>query len=236
MEKTRINKYLAAIGIGSRRKIDDLIEQGEIFVNGERALPGIVVNEEDKIIVSGKEISAKAEKKVYYMLNKPQKVVCAVSDEREKTVVQLINDNRRIFPVGRLDMDTEGLLILTNDGDLYNKIIHPRAEVYKTYFVRCRGNLNSEKIEALKNGVELDDGITLPAIVKVFKSEEKFSELEISIREGRNRQIRRMIDKVGSRVLYLRRNSIGKLKLDRELKIGEYRELTKEELNYLYSL
>ncbi len=236
MEKVRINKYLASLGIGSRRKIDEMIEDRLVIVNGNVAKHGDAVSEEDKIVVDGRVIEGREEEKVYYMLHKPQKVVSAVTDQREKTVIDIIKDKRRIFPIGRLDLDTEGLLIVTNDGELYNRVVHPRAEIFKTYFAKVRGSITDSEIEQLKNGVELEDGMTLPAKVKLFKRDEKYSEIEISIREGRKRQIRRMLDKVNHRVFYLKRNSIGELKLDRDLKPGEYRELTKTELNYLQQL
>lgn len=236
MEKVRINKYLASLGIGSRRKIDEMIDNRLVIVNGSVAKHGDAVSEEDKIVVDGRVIENKEEEKVYYMLNKPQKVVSAVSDPREKTVVEIIKDKRRVFPIGRLDLDTEGLLIVTNDGELYNRVVHPRAELFKTYFAKIRGMITDIEIEQLQKGIELDDGMTLPAKVKLFKREERYSEIEISIREGRKRQIRRMLDKVNHRVFYLKRNAIGELKLDRDLKPGEYRELTKVELNYLQGL
>lgn len=235
-EKMRINKYLAGLGVGSRREIDRLCEAGRIRVNDQVAASGIKVNEEDKIELDGKEISKQEEKKVYIILNKPKKYLSAVKDDRgRKTILDIVKVKERIYPVGRLDYDTEGLILLTNDGELYNNIIHPRSEVYKTYRAKVVGKVTRDKIKELEKGIELEDGPTLPARGKVIKAEEKTSVVEISIREGRNRQVRRMLRKIGHRVLELERRSIGNLNLG-DLEIGKWRELTKEELKYLKKL
>lgn len=145
-EKQRINKYLAHRGVGSRREIDKLIEMNLVKVNGELATSGQKLDKNDKIEINGKLIEGYKEKKVYFMLNKPQGYISAVKDMREKTVVELIDVPERIYPVGRLDLNTEGLLILTNDGDLYNKIIHPRAEIWKTYIAKVWEELQKKKL------------------------------------------------------------------------------------------
>lgn len=236
MEEIRINKYLASLGVASRRAIDKMIEEGRIKVNGIVISAGIKVTDSDVIEINGKKVSKTEEKKVYYMLNKPLDVISASSDDRErKTVVDLIKCKERIFPIGRLDYNTTGLILLTNDGELFNKIIHPRAELYKTYRVKVLGEIKDLAIEKLEKGVELEDGMTLPAIVKVLKREKGKSELEISIREGRNRQVRRMLDRVNTPVITLKREKVGNLSLGK-LKLGEYRKLTDEEIKYLYSL
>lgn len=236
MEEIRINKYLASLGIGSRREIDKLIEEGKIKVNGEVISAGIKVTDNDTIEVKGKKITKETEKKVYYMLNKPLEVLSSVKDDRgRKTVVDIIKCKERIFPIGRLDYNTTGLILLTNDGELFNRVIHPRSEVYKEYYVKVLGEIKDSSIKTLENGVELEDGVTLPAYVKVLSRERGKSELMISIREGRNRQVRRMMDAVKHPVVILRRERIGKLSLGK-LKIGEYRELTESEVKYLYSL
>lgn len=236
MEEMRINKYLASLGIGSRRAIDKMIDDRRIRVNGEVISAGVKVTDDDLIEIDGKKISKEAEKKVYYLLNKPLEVLSSAKDDRgRKTVVDLIRCKERIFPVGRLDYNTTGLIILTNDGELFNKVIHPRAELYKQYYVKVLGEIKDSSLEMLRNGVKLEDGMTLPAIVKLVKREKGKSEVEISIREGRNRQVRRMFDSVNHPVITLKREKIGKITIGK-LKLGEYRELTKEEINYLYSL
>ncbi len=236
IEEIRINKYLASLGVGSRREIDKLIEEGKIKVNGEIISAGIKVTEEDEIEVKGKKIKKIGEKKVYYMLNKPLEILSSAKDDRgRKTVVDLIRCKERIFPIGRLDYNTTGLILLTNDGELFNRVIHPRSEIYKEYYVKVLGEVKESSIKKLENGVELEDGKTLPAYVKVLSKERGKSELLISIREGRNRQVRRMLDAVNHPVVILRRERIGKLALGK-LRVGEYRELTVEEVKYLYSL
>ena len=236
MEEIRINKYLASLGIGSRREIDKLIEEGKIKVNGEVISAGIKVTDNDTIEVKGKKITKETEKKVYYMLNKPLEVLSSAKDDRgRKTVVDIIKCKERIFPIGRLDYNTTGLILLTNDGELFNRVIHPRSEVYKEYYVKVLGEIKDSSIKTLEDGVELEDGVTLPAYVKILSRERGKSELIISIREGRNRQVIRMMDAVKHPVVILRRERIGKLSLGK-LKVGEYRELTDSEVKYLYSL
>lgn len=236
MEKIRINKFLAELGIGSRRAIDKMIEEKRIKVNGVLAESGIKVDKSDKIFVNGKLLEFEKRKKVYFMLNKPKRVLSTAKDERgRKTVIDLIDTKERIFPIGRLDYDTEGLLLLTNDGEIFNKVIHPRTEVYKTYLVEARGNINMTTLNKLKRGVMLDDKMTLPAKAKILLADERHTELHFAIKEGRNRQVRRMFELVGHPVINLKRIMLGELNLD-GLEVGEYRPLTKKEINYLYSL
>ena len=236
MEKIRINKFLAELGIGSRRAIDKMIEEKRIKVNGILAESGIKVDKSDKIFVNGKLLEFEKKRKVYFMLNKPKRVLSTAKDERgRKTVVDLIDTKERIFPIGRLDYDTEGLLLLTNDGEIFNKVIHPRTEVYKTYLVEARGNINMTTLNKLKRGVMLDDKMTLPAKAKILLADERHTELHFAIKEGRNRQVRRMFELVGHPVINLKRIMLGELNLD-GLEVGEYRPLTKKEINYLYSL
>ncbi|MGL5231891.1 MAG: pseudouridine synthase [Fusobacteriaceae bacterium] len=234
----RINKFLALKGIASRREIDRLIESNEIKVNGELATSGMKISEDDKIEISGKKIKFQEaqEKKVYFLLNKPEKVLSASKDDRgRKTVIDLIKCEQRIFPIGRLDYDTEGAIILTNDGELFNKIIHPRTEVYKEYEALVRGYIDDKKLSKLQEGVSLEDGVTLPAKASILSRDTLKSAVIIAIREGRNRQIRRMFDAIGNRVEKLKRLKIGEIGL-KGLKVGMYRELTEEEVKYLYSL
>ncbi|EKA93251.1 pseudouridine synthase [Fusobacterium periodonticum] len=233
----RINKFLSSLGIASRRAIDKYIEEGRIKVNGVIASTGIDVTEEDEIYIDNKKIETKRiEEKVYFMLNKPLEVLSASSDDRgRKTVVDLIKTDKRIFPIGRLDYMTSGLILLTNDGELFNRLVHPKSEIYKKYYIKVFGEVKKEEIEELKKGVLLEDGKTLPAKISGIKYDKNKTSMYISIREGRNRQIRRMIEKFGYKVLMLRREKIGELFLG-DLKEGKYRELTKEEIEYLYSV
>ena len=233
----RINKFLSSLGIASRRAIDRYIEEGRIKVNGVIASTGIDITEDDEIYIDNKKIETKRiEEKVYFMLNKPLEVLSASSDDRgRKTVVDLIKTDKRIFPIGRLDYMTSGLILLTNDGELFNRLVHPKSEIYKKYYIKVFGEVKKEEIEELKKGVLLEDGKTLPAKVSGIKYDKNKTSMYISIREGRNRQIRRMIEKFGYKVLMLRREKIGELSLG-DLKEGKYRELTKEEIEYLYSV
>ncbi len=233
----RINKFLSSLGIASRRAIDKYIEEGRIKVNGVIASTGIDVTEEDEIYIDNKKIETnRIEEKVYFMLNKPLEVLSASSDDRgRKTVVDLIKTDKRIFPIGRLDYMTSGLILLTNDGELFNRLVHPKSEIYKKYYIKVFGEVKKEEIEELKKGVLLEDGKTLPAKISGIKYDKNKTSMYISIREGRNRQIRRMIEKFGYKVLMLRREKIGELSLG-DLKEGKYRELTKEEIEYLYSV
>ena len=233
----RINKFLSSLGIASRRAIDKYIEEGRIKVNGVIASTGIDVTEEDEIYIDNKKIETnRIEEKVYFMLNKPLEVLSASSDDRgRKTVVDLIKTDKRIFPIGRLDYMASGLILLTNDGELFNRLVHPKSEIYKKYYIKVFGEVKKEEIEELKKGVLLEDGKTLPAKVSGIKYDKNKTSMYISIREGRNRQIRRMIEKFGYKVLMLRREKIGELSLG-DLKEGKYRELTKEEIEYLYSV
>lgn len=234
--KTRINKFLASKGVASRRQVDLWIEEGRISVNGSLATSGQKVSEEDDIVVNGKSISQKKQKKVYYLLYKEEEVLSAVKDDRgRRTVVDCVPSPYRIFPVGRLDYRTSGLILLTNDGDLFNRMMHPRAEIFKSYEVLAKGHLTKEQLKTLEEGVELEEGKTLAALIAKVKYEKGNTFFEISIREGRNRQIRRMLEAVGSRVYRLRRTKIGKLSLD-GLSLGEYRALEEKEIEYLYSL
>lgn len=236
----RINKYLATLGVASRRSIDTLILQSKILVNGRVAIQGMDVSDEDEIVIDGQKLKMKLEKeideKVYYMLNKPLEVLSSSSDDRGRTtVVDLVKTNKRIFPIGRLDYMTTGLILLTNDGELFNRLVHPKSEIYKKYYLKVFGEVKKYEIEQLKKGVNLEDGKTLPAKVSTVKIENNKTSLYISIREGKNRQVRRMIEKFGYKVLMLRREKIGELSLG-DLPEGKYRELTKEEIEYLYSI
>lgn len=230
----RVNKFLASCGVASRRKCDEMIEAGRVSVNGETiGIMGRDVGPADVVMLDGVEVHPTAEKE-YYLLNKPAGYVCSCSDERGRaTVLSLIKSDARLFPVGRLDYDTEGLLIITNDGDLSNKVAHPSNHVKKEYYAEVEGIVQPEHIKLLRSGVSLDDGRAAAKAEVRLVASGKISRLYITIGEGRNRQVRRMFEAMGLTVLYLSRTKLGEIVLDGSLKPGEYRPLTDEELNYL---
>ena len=225
-EGERLQKTLARLGFGSRRVCDELIEDGHVTVNGEVAVLGRRVDvDNDTVVVDGVPIGIRPDF-VYYLLHKPAGVVTTAADTHGRaTVVELVPDEPRVFPVGRLDMDTEGLLLLTNDGDLAHRLTHPSFGVDKEYLAHVEGTPNAAAVGRLRKGIELDDGTTAPAKVAVLDA----SLLRIVIHEGRNRQVRRMCEAVGHPVIRLVRTRIGPL-TDTKLKAGEWRALTSEEL------
>lgn len=230
----RINKYIAQAGIASRRKADQLIINGNVKINGAiMKEPGYEVKEEDEVIVNGKKLEPE-QKKVYLLINKPFGVVTTVSDDKERsTVMDVVKDvEARVFPVGRLDYNTRGALIMTNDGDLAFKLTHPKHQVDKTYRARVAGVLSREKVNKLKNGIDIGGFVTSRAKVEVIKGTQHSSIVEISIHEGKNRQVRKMFSAVGNPVQELTRVAIGEIKLG-YLKEGHYRKLTAEEVEYL---
>ena len=234
----RLQKVIANSGYCSRRKAEELISDGKVEVNGQiiREM-GVKVSYEDDIVVEGNQLSKK-EDKVYYLLNKPRGVVTTSHDDKNrKTVVDLIETTARIYPVGRLDYDTTGILILTNDGDLTNLLTHPKSQIDKVYIAKINGLLPSVKVKELSSGVIIDDYKTSPAKVKVKKYDKKTdtSLVEITIHEGKNHQVKKMFEAVGYEVLKLRREKIAFLDLT-GLRSGEYRELTLHEVKKLYSL
>lgn len=234
MEKVRINKYLASVGVAARRKIDEMIEQGKVSVNGKKAALGLKVDpEKDKIAINGRPVSAKKEEFEYIAIYKPRGVVSTVRDthSREK-IVDLIDSNNRLYPVGRLDFESEGLMFLTNDGDFANKLMHPRYHVPKTYEVRFLGGVSPTKIQAMKRGVRLTDGTTAPAEVTILDPEGRGTILKITLFEGRNRQIRRMAEQLRLHVTKLKRVEIGPVKLE-DLTPGKSRNLTPTEVQSL---
>lgn len=235
MEAMRLQKYMASAGIASRRACETLIEEGSVTINGKTARLGDKVEAGDLVEYQGKQVLPE-EKKVYYLLFKPVGYVTTAKDEQgRKTVLDLVDTPYRVYPVGRLDINTSGLLLLTNDGELANGLTHPRFEVDKTYQAVVDGVVTKEQIEQLTKGVELMDGKTAPALVNVLKQEDGITILQMTIHEGRNRQVRRMIEAVGHKVNNLRRIRLGKLTLH-GLEKGDARELTEEEIAYLYSL
>ena len=218
----RLQKVLAATGWGSRRTCEELIAAGRVTVNGEVAPLGRRVDpEHDLIEVDGAPVGVKPGL-VYYLLNKPTGVVTTAKDTHGRTtVVDLVPAEPRVFPVGRLDVDTEGLLLLTNDGDLGHRITHPSHGVEKEYLVHVRGRVTPGELRQLREGIELDDGVTAPAVA----SQPSPGVLRLTIHEGRNRQVRRMCDAIGHPVMRLVRTRIGPL-TDRSLRPGDYRELS----------
>ena len=234
----RLQKVIAEKGYCSRRKAEELIAAGKVEVNGKIVTEmGYKVSFDDDILVEGNQLSDK-EEKVYFLLNKPRGVVTTVHDEKSrKTVVDLIPTTSRIYPVGRLDYDTTGILILTNDGELTELLTHPKNNIEKTYVAKVNGFLTSENINKLKNGVVIDGKKTNKAKVKVKKYDKKTntSLVELVIHEGKNHQVKKMIEAIGLKVLKLRREKIAFLTLT-GLKSGEVRELTIHEVKKLYSL
>ena len=230
----RINKYIACAGVASRRKADELIANGNVRVNGlVLREPGYDVVEGDIVEVNGRRIET-SEKKVYILLNKPTGYVTTVSDDRERdTVMDLVADvDARIFPVGRLDYNTSGMLIMTNDGDFAYKLTHPKHEMPKTYRALVSGVLSDEKCGRLERGVDIGGLRTSPAKVKIVRGLSNATLVDITIHEGKNRQVRKMFRAVGNPVKQLQRIAIGDIRLGR-LAEGHYRKLTREEIEYL---
>ena len=234
----RLNKYLAECGLGSRRACDKLIEERKVRLNGEVAGLGAEVKEDDSVTVSGRAVFLPS-RHTYVMLHKPKGYITTASDELgRKTVFDLLkNLNVRLFPVGRLDYDTEGLLLLTNDGELCEKLTHPSHQVGKTYVAKIEGRITSEEVDALRAGLVIDEGEapTKRSSVDVLEYGEGYTRLEIVIYEGRNRQIRKMFEAVGKKVVFLKRVAIGEIRLG-GLSRGEYRYLNDRELRYLQKL
>ncbi|MFQ7001314.1 MAG: pseudouridine synthase [Clostridium sp.] len=233
----RLQKFMASCGIASRRKCEELILSGKVKVNGVVVTElGVKVNGNKDKIEYNEKIIKPEEKKVYILLNKPEGYITSVKDEKNrKTVLDIVKVEERIYPIGRLDYDSSGLLLLTNDGDIYNKIIHPRVEITKKYIAVVQGEFKKQELEKFKKGVDIGGYITAKAEIKVLKYEDDKTTVEIGIHEGKNRQIRKMCAALNHNVLALKRISIGKIKLG-NLKRGEYRDLTREELNYINSL
>lgn len=231
----RLAKYLAQAGVASRRKAEEMIEQKRVKVNGVIVdTQGIKIDPERDVVEVDGQVVNKCNDKIYILLNKPAGYISSVYDPQGRpTVVQLVKEVKtRIYPVGRLDFDTEGLLLLTNDGDFTNLMLHPRYEITKTYEALVKGMVGREALEKLKKGVLLEDGITAPARVKILRKGKDKTLLELKIHEGRKRQVKRMCREIGHPVLKLKRTSFGFLNLD-GLSAGEYRYLTPDEVEKL---
>jgi 16S rRNA pseudouridine516 synthase len=227
---------LANLGYGSRKEVKQLLKNGQVQVNGTVIKDGKAHIDQinDTVTLNGEVIEYK--EFIYLMLNKPQGVISATEDEYDQTVIDLLEMEDAVFspfPVGRLDKDTEGLLLITNDGQLAHQLLSPKKHVPKTYFAVIDQEVTQEDIEAFRQGVILDDGYqTKPGILKILKSG-VHSDIELTITEGKFHQVKRMFEAVGKRVVYLKRISMGPLQLDESLKLGEYRELTEEEITRL---
>lgn len=233
----RLQKIIALSGYASRRKAEDLIKAGKVIVNGKvvREL-GTKANFSDDILIDGKKIER--EEKEYYIFNKPRGVITSTSDDKgRKVVTDYFETNKRLYPVGRLDYDTTGLLILTNDGELANLIMHPRNEIEKQYIAKLEGIIKGEEINKLKNGIVLDGTKCIPKRVKLreFDKKTNTSIVEIVICEGKNHEVKRLFESVSFNVLKLKRERIGFLTLGK-LKSGEYRKLNPKEVKQLYGL
>ena len=231
----RLDKFLADVGIGTRTQVKQIIRKGQIQVNGTviKKPEYKIDTQKDRVAASGEELSY--QKYRYFMLHKPAGCVCATEDRKEKTVLSLVPEEYRkdLFPVGRLDKDTEGLLLLTNDGDLAHRLLAPKKHVDKTYYAKIEGQVTEQDVEAFREGIDIgDDKLTMPAVLEILHSSD-ISEIQVTIQEGRFHQIKRMFEAVGKKVLYLKRLTMGPLHLDPLLGPGEIRPLTEEEVKAL---
>jgi len=231
----RLNKFLAAAGVASRRECDKLIADGKVSVNGKTAALGLDVNPDDEVSVNGNKVVL--QKNEYYLLNKPKGYICSVSDEKgRKTVMDLMPSNvGRIYPVGRLDYDSEGLLIMTTDGELAQKLMHPSNEVPKTYLVKIEGVLTEADLNPIRSGIEIDGYVTKKSKAHIVETNKAFTKVHVTITEGKNREIRKMFAAIGKEVMLLKRIKIGEITL-RGLDRGAYRKLTVAEVAYLNSI
>lgn len=233
----RLNKFLSNSGVASRRKSDELISQGKVFVNGKVVSElGLQINEKkDKVMVEGKQIKLPSSF-VYIKLNKPKGYACTAHDEKgRKTIYELIDTDERLFSIGRLDYDTEGLILLTNDGDFANKVAHPKYAIEKEYRVTVEGQIKESELAVLRKGVVVDGERMPSAKVEFLSEDDKFTKLSVVIDEGQNRQIRRMFEAIGKSIRLLKRVRIGQVRLG-GLKRGDYRDLTEDELNSLVGI
>ena len=235
----RLDKILANLGYGTRKELKKIVRNGIVEVNGVVAKDsGMQVDpEKDKIVVNGEEIYYR--KFIYLMMNKPDGVISATYDNRDETVIDLLEVEHQVFepfPVGRLDKDTVGLLLLTNDGELNHRLIAPKWKVDKVYFAKIDKKVTESDIKAFQKGITLDDGyVCKEAKLEIQSASEEGSEVFVTIQEGKFHQVKRMFEAVGKKVVYLKRVEFGTLKLDEDLEEGEYRELTEEEIAILKS-
>ncbi len=231
----RVDKYLADMGVGTRTDVKKYIRQGRVQIDG------LVIKTPETKLDQGKQTvlfdgqAIVYETYEYYMLNKPAGVISATKDAKEKTVIDLITDKKRkdLFPVGRLDKDTEGLLLITNDGEMAHRLLAPKKHVDKVYYAKIDGKVTDEDVKCFAEGLSIGDGdVAQPSKLDILVSD-NVSEIQLTIQEGQFHQVKRMFESVGKRVIYLKRISMGTLKLDEHLSLGEYRTLTKEEIKNL---
>ncbi|MBN1792746.1 rRNA pseudouridine synthase [Candidatus Woesearchaeota archaeon] len=227
-EEHRVQKLISNWGYCSRRKAEALIEQGKVTINGKVAVLGDKASEKDNILAEGNWV--RPERKIYVMFNKPRHCATALEDKFQKTIMSYIHLKERVFPIGRLDFNTTGLLLLTNDGDFANQIMHPRYEIKKTYAVELDRMIDTRSIKRIERGLELDDGMTAPARVEKLQR----NKIEVTIHEGKNRIIRRMMKLLGYHVVSLERVRIGRLELG-NLPVGKTRPLTEEDKQKIFS-
>lgn len=233
----RLDKLLSNMGLGTRSEVRKLITHGNVTVNEEviKKIGFPVKENTDIVLLRGQPVGFV--KNVYIMLNKPQEVISATEDENHKTVIDIVSEkygNRKLFPVGRLDIDTEGLILITDDGDFSHNLMSPKKHVNKTYFAKVEGTVTEETIELFKKGIVFEDGtLCKPGELKIINISNKHSNVELTITEGKFHQVKRMFAVVDMFVVYLKRISIGRISLDSSLELGEFRELTKEEFEKL---
>jgi 23S rRNA pseudouridine2605 synthase len=234
--KERLHKYMARCGVASRRKCEDIVSFGRVKVNGEIVRNIVLVDDEVDIVELDDVVIKAEENKVFIIINKPIDIITSAKDQfNRKTVIDLINVEERIFPVGRLDYDTSGILLLTNDGDVTYKMSHPSHEIDKVYVAEVIGRFTDKEIKEFETGLQIEDYVTSPSRIKILWEEKDVSVVEICIHEGRNRQVRKMCEKIGHPVLRLKRTRFGKLEVG-DLKMGEWRYLSQEEIEDLKSM
>lgn len=232
----RLDKYISNMGKGTRSEVKKMIQRGLVKVNNEpiRKIGHVIKEGVDVVTVNGETVGY--DKHVYIMLNKPQDVISATEDRKHKTVIDLVSEtygNRKLFPVGRLDIDTEGLLLITDDGRWSHELMSPKKHVNKTYYAKIDNFVTPLDADLFEQGITLEDGtVCKPGILKILSAEDE-SEIELTITEGKYHQVKRMFEAIGMNVTYLKRISVGHLKLDESLALGEYRELTEEEKNHI---
>lgn len=234
-KEVRLDKFLADAGVGTRSEVKKLIQKGKVQINGEAVRrPEQKVSAEDKVFLEGKTVGA-APEFVYYLLHKPAGCVSATEDSRDQTVMEYVPRGRKgLFPVGRLDKDTEGLLLITDNGSMAHELLSPKKHVDKTYYAVVEGCVTEEDVKRIAEGVDIGEKKpTLPAKLEIMKAEEKQSEIHLTICEGKFHQVKRMMEALGKKVTYLRRISMGPLVLPQDLRPGECRELRVEEVEKL---
>ncbi len=240
MKKIRLDKFLSHLGFGTRKEIKKLLKQGLVTVNDQIVKKPVLVDP-DKDIVKIEEEPIKYREHFYYMLNKPQGYITATKSQEHSTVLDLMYEEPvvdKLFPVGRLDIDTEGLLIITNDGQLSHRLTHPKWEIEKEYYAVVKGDISKENLSKYeKEGIELEKGLkTKPFKIEIISTDRDRSHIKITVTEGKYHIVKRIMEKLGFPVLYLKRIRIGSLSLDENLETGEYRELTEDEINQLKKL